>query len=113
MVNIYLLAIVFICWGVFKTKMIVAFWQHSLSWLFYTPTQKSNPSPIFKIPNKIKQNPKFHPPNHLSYPISLKPTNQATFIHFTTQKSNFHLIKNSLTNPKSSLFISTFTDNHF
>nr|DAV95218.1 MAG TPA: hypothetical protein [Caudoviricetes sp.] len=99
--------------GVFKTKMIVAFWQHPLSWLFYTPTQKSNPSPIFKISTKIKQNPNSSHPNPISYPISLKPTNQATFIHFTTQKLNFHLIKNSFTNPKSSLFISTFTDNHF
>nr|DAT08881.1 MAG TPA: hypothetical protein [Bacteriophage sp.] len=93
--------------------MIVTFWQHPLSWLFHTPTQKSNPSPIFKIPNKIKQNPKFIPPNPISYPISLNPTNQATFTHFTTPKSNFHFIKNSLTNPKYSLFISTFTDNHF
>nr|DAN90685.1 MAG TPA: hypothetical protein [Bacteriophage sp.] len=93
--------------------MIVAFWQHLLSWLFYTPTQKSNPSPIFKISTKIKQNPKFYPSNPLSYPISLKPTNQATFGHFTTQKSNSYLTKNPSTNPKSSLFISTFTDNHF
>lgn len=93
--------------------MIVTFWQHPLSWLFYTPTQKSNPSPIFKIPNKTKQNPKFVPPNPISYPISLKPTNQATFSHFTTQKSNSYLTKNLSTNPKSSLFISTFTDNHF
>lgn len=99
--------------GVLKTKIIITFWQHPLSWLFHIPTQKSNPSPIFKIPNKIKQNPKFPISNPLSYPISLKSTNQATFTHFTTQKSNFHFIKNSLTNPKLSLFISTFTDNLF
>ena len=49
----------------------------------------------------------------LSYPISSKPTKIKHFSHFTTQKSNFHLTKNSLIISKLSLFIGTFTDNDF
>ena len=66
-----------------------------------------------QIPHKIKQNPKSSSSNHLSYPISSKPTKINHFSHFTTQKSNSHPTKNSSTNPKSSLFIGTFTDNDF
>ena len=51
--------------------------------------------------------------NHLSYHISLKPTKIKHFIHFTTKKSNSHFTKNSSIISKLSLFISTFTDNHF
>ena len=51
--------------------------------------------------------------NHLSYHISLKPTKIKHLSHFQTKKSNFHLAKNLHTNLKSSLFIGTFTDNHF
>ena len=69
--------------------------------------------PISSNPNKIKQNPKFHLPNPISYPISLNPTKIKHFTHFTTQKLNSHLIKNPLTISKTSLFISTFTDNTF
>ena len=69
--------------------------------------------PISKIPNKIKQNPKSPPPNHLSYPISSNPTKIKHFPSFITQKSNPHPTKNLPTIPKSSLFIGTFTDNVF
>ena len=75
--------------------------------------KKSNLSPIFKNPNKIKQNPKSSSSNHLSYPISSKHTKIKHFSHFTTQKSNHHLTKNPSTNLKLSLFIGTFTDNDF
>ena len=68
---------------------------------------------IYQKPNKIKQNPKFHPSNPLSHPISSKPTKIKHFAHFPTQKSNSHLAKNLPTIPKSSLFISTFIDNNF
>ena len=75
---------------------------------------KNQPSSqSLKIPHKIKQNPKSSSSNHLSYPISLKPTKIKHLSHFQTKKSNFHLSKNLHTNLKSSLFIGTFTDNHF
>ena len=64
-------------------------------------------------PTKIKQNPNFSIPNHLSYPISSNPTKIKHFSHFATQKSNSHLTKNSPIISKLSLFISTFTDNDF
>lgn len=38
--------------------------------------------PNIQNPNKIKQNPKFHPSNHLSYPISSKSTKIKHFSHF-------------------------------
>ena len=83
--------------------------------------QLIHPQTFFKIlscrysqnPNKIKQNPNFTIPNHLSYPISSNPTKIKHFSHFTIQKSNFHLTKNLPTIPKSSLFVDTFTDNVF
>lgn len=68
--------------GVLKTKMIVTFWQHLHSWLFHTLTQKCNLISNLKIPKKIKQNPKFHPSNHLSYPISSIHLFYKPFIHF-------------------------------
>ena len=49
----------------------------------------------------------------LSYPISSKPTKIKHFTNLNTQKSNSHLTKNLPTISKSSLFISTFTDNNF
>ena len=64
-------------------------------------------------PSKIKQNSIFIQINMLSYSISSKPTKIKHFSHFTTQKSNFHLTKNSPIISKLSLFISTFTDNDF
>ena len=51
--------------------------------------------------------------NHLSYPISSKPTKIKHFSHFTSQKSNFYLAKNLPLISKSSLYISNFTDNQF
>ena len=66
-----------------------------------------------KISNKIKQNPNFHISNSLSYPISSKPTKIKHFTPLTTQKLKSHFAKNPPTIPKTSLFISTFTDNHF
>ena len=112
MYNIYLLDTVFIYGGYLK--------------LTNSPGNAANPIadsstdliqnftlPISKIPNKIKQNPKSPPSNPLSYPISLKPTKIKHFPSFTTQKSNPHPTKNLPTIPKSSLFISTFTDNDF
>lgn len=83
------------------------------SWFIYRPSSKFYLVDIFKNPTKIKQNSIFIQINMLSYPISLKPTKIKHFSHFTTQKSNSHLTKNSTTIPKSSLFISTFTDNDF
>ena len=83
------------------------------SWFIYTPTQKSSPLPIVKIPQKSSKIPNSTPSNHLSYPISSNPTKIKHFSHFTTQKSNFHLTKNSPIISKLSLFISTFTDNDF
>ena len=71
------------------------------------------PCRYHQIPNKIKQNPKSPPPNHLSYPISSNPTKIKHFPSFITQKSNPHPTKNLPTIPKSSLFIGTFTDNVF
>nr|DAV93289.1 MAG TPA: hypothetical protein [Caudoviricetes sp.] len=68
--------------GVLKTKMIVTFWQHLHSWLFHTLTQKCNLISNLKIPKKIKQNPKFHHSNHLSYPISSIHLFYKPFIHF-------------------------------
>lgn len=68
---------------------------------------------ISSKPNKIKQNSIFIQINTLSYPISSKPTKIKYFSHFQTQKSNFHLTKIPPTISKSSLFISTFTDNDF
>ena len=105
MYNIYLLDIVFKYKGVAKTKIITWKCSKPYSWFIHTPTSK--------IPNKIKQNPKSPPPNPLSYPISSNPTKIKHFSHFTTQKSNYHLIKNLPTNPKLSLFIGTLTDNDF
>lgn len=96
--------------GVLKTRTNVRFFVLSYSSFFHTLTQKSNPH---KIPKKIKQNPNFHSSTPLSYPISSKPTKIKYFSHFTTQKSNSHLTKNLPTISKSSLFISTFTDNNF
>ncbi len=101
------------CMGVAKTKKIVVFYQIIHSRFIHTPTQKFNPFLILKISNKIKQTPKSAPSNPLSYSISSKPTKIKHFTHFTTKKSNHHPAKNSPTNPKSSLFISTFTDNDF
>ena len=83
------------------------------SWFIHRPSSKFYLVDIFKIPNKIKKNPKSSSSNPLSYPISSKPTKIKHFSHFTTQKSNSHPTKNSSTNPKSSLFIGTFTDNVF
>ena len=76
--------------------------------------QLKNPiSPNLKNPNKIKQNPKFHSSNHLSYHLSSKPSKIKHFSRFIIPKSNYHLTKNLPTNPKLSLFISTFADKHF
>lgn len=101
------------CMGVVKTKKIVVFYQIIHSRLFYTPTLKIYLLLITRNPIKIRQichSDKIYP---ISYPISLKPTKIKHFSHFTTQKSNFHLTKNSLIISKLSLFISTFTDNDF
>lgn len=74
---------------------------------------KNPPSLIIKNPIKIRQICHSNKIYHLSYPISSKPTKINHFSHFTTKKSNSHLIKNPHTIPKTSLFISTFTDKHF
>ena len=90
-----------------KTKKIVVFYQIVHSRFIYTPTQKIYLLLIIKNPIKIRQichSDKIYP---ISYPISLKPTKIKHFSHFTTQKSNFHLTKNSLIISKLSLFIST------
>ena len=111
--NIYLLYTVLSNRGVVKTNS--RGWKISSihSWFIHRLSSKFYLVDIFKIPNKIKQNPKSSSSNPLSYPISLKPTKIKYFSHFTTQKSNFHLTKNSPIISKLSLFISTFTDNDF
>lgn len=99
--------------GVAKTGKIVVFYQIIHSRFIYTPTLKIYLLLIIKNPIKIRQichSDKIYP---LSYPISSKPTKIKHFSHFTTKKSNSHLIKNQHTIPKTSLFISTFTDKHF
>lgn len=101
------------CTGVAKTGKIVVFYQIIHSRFIYTPTLKIYLLLIIKNPIKIRQichSDKIYP---LSYPISSKPTKIKHFSHFTTKKSNSHLIKNQHTIPKTSLFISTFTDKHF
>ena len=100
-------------WGVAKTNCMDWKCSRAYSWFIHRLSSKFYLVDIFKIPNKIKQNPNFTISNHLSYPISLKPTKIKYFSHFQTQKSNFHLTKNSLIISKLSLFISTFTDNDF
>ena len=87
--------------------------QQTLQLIYSQTFFKILPCRYLQNPNKIKQNPKSSSSNHLSYPISLKPTKIKRFSHFTTQKSNFHLTKNSPIISKLSLFISTFTDNYF
>lgn len=107
--------------GVAKTERNLVIPKIVLSRFIYTLTLKITCFYIFKIHplqisqnhNKIKQNPNFPIPKPLSYPISSKPTKIKHFSHFTTQKSNFHLTKNSPIISKLSLFISTFTDNDF
>ena len=99
--------------GVVKTKTGYMFFNKSYSWFIHRLSSKFYLVDIFKIPNKIKQNPNFPIPNPLSYHISSKPTKIKHLNHFTTKKSNFHLAKNLPTNLKSSLFIGTFTDNDF
>ena len=101
------------CMVVAKTKKITRKCSRAYSWFIHRPSSKFYLVDILKIPNKIKQNPKSSSSNHLSYPISLKPTKIKNFSHFQTQKSNFHLAKNPSTIPKTSLFISTFHDNDF
>ena len=79
--------------GVAKTKNITRKCSRAYSWFIHRPSSKFYLVDIFKNPHKIKQNPKFHSPNHLSYPISSKPTKIKHFSHFQTQKSNFNLTK--------------------
>lgn len=101
------------CKGVAKTKTGHTFFNKPYSWFIHTPTLKFYLLLIIKNPIKIRQtchSDKIYP---LSYPISSKPTKIKHFSHFTTQKSNSHLNKNPHTIPKTSLFISTFTDKHF
>jgi hypothetical protein len=100
-------------WGVLKTKIIVTFWQHPLSWLFHTPTQKFNPSQYSKSPIKSSKIPTFpsQTPYRTPYRLNL-PTKPLSAIS-QQKKLNFHLTKNPPVIPKTSLFISTFTDNHF
>ena len=81
------------CEGVAKTKKIARKCSRAYSWFIHRLSSKFYFVDIFKIPNKIKQNPKSSSSNHLSYHISLKPTKIKYFNHFTTQKSNFHLTK--------------------
>ena len=100
-------------WGVAKTKNTRLFCSVPNSRFIYTPTIKFYLLLIIRNPIKIRQichSDKNYP---LSYPISLKPTKINPFTHFTTKKSNSHIIKNSPIISKLSLFISTFTDNHF
>ena len=66
-----------------------------------------------KIPTKSSKIPIFPSQNHLSYPISSKPTKIKHFTHLTTQKSKSHFTKIPSTISKSSLFIGTFADNDF
>ena len=101
------------CSGVAKTKKIVVFYQIVHSRFVYTPTLKIYLLLIIKNPIKIRQichSDKIYP---LSYTISSKPTKIKHSSHFTTQKSNLHLTKNSPIISKLSLFISTFTDKYF
>ena len=100
-------------WGVTKTNCMDWKCSRAYSWFINRLSSKFYLVDIFQNPNKIKQNPNFLIPNPLSYHISSKPTKIKHLSHFTTQKSNSHPTKNSSTNPKSSLFISTFTDNDF
>ena len=113
MYNIYLLYTVFHNKGVAKTKIITWKCSKPYSWFIHRPSSKFYFVDIFENPTKSSKNPNFPIPNHLSYPISSKPTKIKHFSHFTTQKSNSHFIKNPSTIPKLSLFISTFTDNDF
>ena len=83
------------------------------SWFIHRLSSKFYLVDILKIPQKSSKIPNFPIPNHLSYPISSNPTKIKHFSHFTTQKSNSHFNKKSSTIPKSSLFISTFTDKDF
>ena len=99
--------------GVAKTNCTTWKCSRAYSWFIHRLSSKFYFVDIFKNPNKIKQNPKSSSSNHLSYHISLKPTKIKHLSHFQTKKSNFHLAKNLHTNLKSSLFIGTFTDNHF
>ena len=99
--------------GVAKTNCMDWKCSRAYSWFIHRLSSKFYFVDIFKIPNKIKQNPKSSSSNHLSYPISLNHTKIKHFSHFITQKSNFHLTKNLPTISKSSLFIGTFTDNDF
>ena len=101
------------CRGVAKTKIDWLFCSVPNSRFIYTQTIKFYLFLIIRKPIKIRQichSDKNYP---LSYPISSNPTKIKHFIHFTTKKSNSHLIKNSFAIQKTSLFISTFTDNHF
>lgn len=96
-----------------KTKKLVVFYQIVHSRFIYTPTLKIYLLLIIKNPIKIRQichSDKIYP---LSYTISSKPTKIKHSSHFTTQKSNLHLTKNSPIISKLSLFISTFADNDF
>lgn len=86
------------CSGVVKTKTGYAFFNKPYSWFIYTPTQKIHPSLNRQNLNKIKQNPIFLIPNHLSYPISSKPTKINHFTHFTPQFSKPHHTKNHTLN---------------
>ena len=101
------------CWGVVKTNCMDWKCSKLYSWFIHRLSSKFYLVDIFENPHKIKQNPKSSSSNTLSYHISSKPTKIKHFSHFTTQKSNFHLTKNSPIISKLSLFISTFTDNDF
>ena len=105
--------VVLLCMGVAKTKKTTWKCSKPYSWFIHRLSSKFYFVDIFKIPHKIKQNPKSSSSNHLSYHISSKHTKIKYLNYFTTKKSNFHLAKNLHTNLKSSLFIGTFTDNHF
>ena len=113
MYNIYLLDIVFIYWGVAKTKIITWKCSKPYSWFIHRLSSKFYLVDIIKSPTKSSKIPNLLPPNHLSYPISSNPTKIKHFPSFITQKSNPHPTKNLPTIPKSSLFIDTFTDNVF
>ena len=87
--------------------------QQTLQLIYSQTFFKILPCRYHQNPTKSSKNPNFPIQNHLSYPISSKPTKIKHFSHFTTQKSDFHLTKNSLIISKLSLFIGTFTDNDF
>ena len=112
-VNIYLLDIIFEYGGVAKTNIKAWKCSKPYSWFIHILSSKFYLVDILKSPTKSSKIPNLLPPNPLSYPISSKPTKIKHFSHFITQKLNFHLTKNLPTIPKSSLFISTFTDNVF